>query len=99
MCVSGLLDMCVRGYYERTTGAKHNSGGEKNMVGLAHSRASRYHRVTNKKWERGVELDPCHSGAAFGRPLPPFNERGCARGLGLTRPSSLSRPRVARRVQ
>lgn len=41
MCVSQLLDMCVRGYYERTTGAKHNSGGEKNMVGLANSRASR----------------------------------------------------------
>lgn len=95
--------VCVRGYYERTTGAKHNSGGEKNMVGLAHSRASRYHTVTNKKWERCTELDPCHSGAAFGRlpppPPPPFNERGCARGPDLARLSSLSRPRVAQRVQ
>lgn len=58
MCVSELLDMCVHGYYERTTGAKHNSGGEKNMVGLANSRASRYHTVTNKKWEPLRQVGP-----------------------------------------
>lgn len=33
--------VCVYACVERTTGAKHNRGDEKNMVGLAHSWASR----------------------------------------------------------
>lgn len=37
------------------TGAKHNRGDEKNTTGLAHSRASRYHCVTNRKFRQRPE--------------------------------------------
>lgn len=50
VCVS------VRVHVEPTTSAKHNKGDEKNMMGLAHSRASRKRRVTNKKMGRCVSL-------------------------------------------
>lgn len=40
---------------EHGTGAKHNRGDEKNTTGLAHSRASRYHCVTNRKFGQRPE--------------------------------------------
>ena len=41
LCVCVCVCVCVCAHVEHTTGAKHNRGDEKNMVGLAHSRASR----------------------------------------------------------
>lgn len=55
-CVCAVF-LCV----ELTTGAKHNNGDEKNMAGLAHSRASRYHSVTNRKRRPNVSWSgPVH---------------------------------------
>lgn len=46
---------CVCACAEHGTGAKDNREEEKNTMGLAHSRASRYHRVTNRKCGQRAE--------------------------------------------
>lgn len=64
---------CVRACAEHGTGAKHNRRDEKNTSGLAHSRASRYHCVTNRKV--GERAEPAQARDAIGR-----RRRGCTCG-------------------
>lgn len=71
---------------EHGTGAKHNRGDEKNTTGLAHSRASRYRCVTNRKTWTATPGPRRPETPSDGEQL----RRGCTCGCVSVCPSSVS---------